>query len=235
MAQVSGTRTKQAAQTSYQDHSEAIEIEALGWMSQAPPGESSAGNFAQFVRLVVKRYYWQEYDNIKKACLGVLDAKVEFHVNFAGNINWEATQSIMLGAVGEAPVNPAVKARAQADIGVSSKSSFSIQVGLSVNVTVNVAQVVAHLVARQAGLGNVMTWFKDTYNTASSASGRRITMWRPSSGNTTHRWSAGNPWPDGTCPPGPIETNGVIGTAWNTAYNNHILTHYDYRRVRLGP
>jgi hypothetical protein len=233
MAQVSGTRTKQAAQTSYQDHSEAIDIEPLGWMSQAPPRESGAGNFPQFVRLVVKRYYWQEYSNIKQSCLAVIQAEVRLNVSFAGSLNWESTRSIMASAVAEAPVNPMVKARAQADVGVSSKSSFSVQVGLTANVTINVGQVVAHVVARQAGLGAVMTWFRDTYTTASGAPNRRIALWRPSSGTTVHRWSAGNPWPASSCPPGEVDSNGIMGTAWNTVFNNHIMQHYDHQRIRL--
>lgn len=233
MAQVSGTRTKQAAQTSFQDHTESIDIEPLGWMSQAPQRESTAGNFPQFVRLVVKRYYWQEYSNIKQACLSVLEAKVQLNVNFAGNLNWEATQSIMASAVAEAPVNPAVKARAQADIGVSSKSSFSLQIGLTVNVTINVAQVVAHVVARQAALGAVVTWFRDTYSTANGAPNRRMAIWRPSSGNTTHRWWAGNAYAANSCPPQVVENNGITGTAWNMVFSNRIAQHYDASSLRL--
>lgn len=230
--QVGGAQNKQSSQTRRQDHRESIDdMERLGWMSGAPQSESSAGNFREFVRRVVKRFYWEEYSNTYNVCKSVFSGTARLEVSFIGRLNWESTRSVMVGAVAELPVHEAVKARAQADMGVSSKSSFEVMVGLSVSVEVNVGEVVAHTVARQAGLGHLCVTMRDRYLTADGTGDRFMAMWRDSSG-LTHRWWAGNTAP--SCPMSQVTDNGIAGTIANVILANGLERYFNYQTLRLN-
>lgn len=230
--QVGGAQNKQSSQTRRQDHRESIDdMERLGWLSGAPASESSAGNFREFVRRVVKRFYWEEYSNTYTVCRSVFSGNAELTAGFLGRINWEATQRVMAGAVAELPVNPAVKARAEADVGVSSKTSFEVTVGLNVTLNVNIGEVVAHTVARQAGLGHLCVTMRDRYLTADGTGDRFMAMWRDSTG-LTHRWWAGNTAP--SCPMSQVTDNGIAGTIANVVIANGLERHFNYQTLRLN-